>query len=225
MYIYELEKGTKIQITVGVGMQILEFETTIAAVGEQCVYAEPIIREEKMLGFSTKGLVLRVYAVSGEESRVHQFNDVVIRNVRTLENQVYHEITCKTQGKIVNRRKACRVWLGFDGVAQIGTNRQAYEVVVKDISVTGISFICPKEVELEPDMVVHITFEDEVTRVRFNIGAIVVRSEKTDRQRVIYGCRLNHESQAISKYVNEKQREKLRATRSSKAIPLDKRNK
>ena len=45
-----------------------------------------------------------------------------------------------------------------------------------------------------------------------------------ENYRIMYGCKLNQESSAISKYINEKQREKLRATRTINAIPLDKKN-
>lgn len=225
MYLYEIDKESAIQISVGIGFQTLEFDTKISEIGEQCVYADPIIREDKMVGFSTKGLVLRVFAVNQSDLRVYQFNNVKIRNIKTAEDKTYHEITCLTPGKIVNRRAACRVWLGFDAVAQIGLNKKTYNVIVKDISVTGISFICTEDVKVEPDMVVHLTFEDEVSKIRFSIGAIVVRSEEADHRKTIYGCRMNQESSAISKYVNEKQREKLRATRTVNAIPLDKKNR
>ncbi len=223
MYLYELEKDSNIQISVGIGFQVLEFDTSIAEIGEQVVYADPIIREEKMVGFSTNGLVIRVFAVNKADMRVYQFNNVKIRNIKMPDDKIYHEIRCMTPGKIVNRRAACRVWLGFDGIAQIELNKRTYDVVIKDISVTGISFVCGGDVKVEPDMVVHLTFEDESSKVRFSIGAIVVRSEEADHQKIVYGCRLNQESSAISKYVNEKQREKLRATRTVNAIPPNKR--
>lgn len=219
MYLYEIAKDSNIQISVGIGFQTLEFDTKILEIGEQCIYAEPIIREDKMVGFSTKGLVLRVFAVNQDDLRVYQFNNVKIRNIKMPDEKMYHEITCALPGKIVNRRAACRVWLGFDGIAQIGLNKRTYDVIIKDISVTGISFICGGDVKVEPDMVVHLTFEDESSKVRFSIGAIVVRSEEADSRKIVYGCRLNQESSAISKYVNEKQREKLRATRTVNAIP------
>ena len=181
----------------------------IKALGvSQTPNVEPIMREGKMVGFSTKGLVLRIFAVNQSDSKFYQFINVKIRNVKMQDDRAYHEITCMSPGKVVNRRSACRVWLGFDAVAQIGLNKKTYDVIVKDISVTGISFICNDDVKVEPEMVVHLTFEDEVSKVRFSIGAIVVRSEETDRQRIIYGCRMNSESSAISKYINEKQREK-----------------
>ena len=70
----------------------------------------------------------------------------------------------------------------------------------------------------------HIDFRDSVNNTRFSISAIVVRSEEIERARVVYGCKLNQESPAIAKYVNEKQREKLQAARQSRTMPLIKKD-
>ena len=123
-------------------------------------------------------------------------------------------MVCKNPGKQINRRTAVRVWLGIDGVAQIGIHRVAYEVIVKDISVSGISFILHKDLKLKQGTIVHITFNDTDARVKFSLGAIIVRQAPLEDGRMLYGCRLNQESPSISKYVNDKQREKLKASRT-----------
>ena len=225
MYLNEIENESVIQISVGIGMQVLEFSTKVMEIKEQSIYAEPIMRDDKIVGFSTKGLIINICVVNKSDMKAYQFNNVAIKNIKTPDGNLFHEIFAKMPGKIVNRRNACRVWLGIDGIAQIGLNKKTYEVIIKDISVSGIAFICREDVVASPGMVVHLSFTDENTKTKFNIGAIIVRSEEMENYRIMYGCKLNQESNAISKYVNEKQREKLRATRTINAIPLDKKSK
>ena len=222
MYLNEINKESSIQISVGIGLQVLEFNTKVCEVLENGVFAEPIMKEEKMLGFGTKGLVIQIFAVNQADSKVYQFNHVQIRNVKTSEGNLFHEITCKSEGRPVNRRNACRVWLGLDGEMQVGLGKKSYNVLIKDISVNGIAFVCRSDVAVDLGSVVRLTFFDDTTKTKFNIGSIVVRSEQLEQYKVMYGCKLNQESTAISKYVNDKQREKLRATRSLHAIPLEK---
>lgn len=225
MYLYEVDKESKIQILVGIGMQVLEFDSKVMDIVQGGILAEPVMKDDKILGFRTKGLVIRLLVVNQTDQKVYEFNNVSIQNIKTAQEELFHRITGRFPGKAVNRRNGCRVWLGLDGVAQIGMNKTAYDVVIRDISINGIAFVCQESIQVEMGTVVHLTFFDDVTETRFSIGAIVVRREEAEQYKVIYGCKLNQESAAISKYVNEKQREKLRATRTvgGGTIPLEKR--
>ena len=220
MLISDIVPGSGIQIIVGIGLQTMEFASRAAETHEGCVYAEPILQDEKMLGFGTKGLVLTMIVTDQENGRAWQFSNIKIRNIKTQDGNLFHEISCKTEGKAINRRGACRVWIGESGVASTGLGKPAFDVTIKDISISGIAFICGKDQEISEGSVVHLNFRDDVANTRFDLSAIVVRSEEMERSRVVYGCKLNQESSAVSRYVNEKQREKLKAARQSRLQPL-----
>ena len=224
MYINEIAVRAGIQITVAIGMQTMEFTTTVAQVFNDCIYAEPIFKNEKMIGFSTKGLVLSMITTDAESGRAWQFVNIVIRNIRDADGNLFYEIKCKNEARPINRRGACRVWIGEPGLATTGLGKSPIDVTIKDISISGISFLCDRDNEIPDGSVVHIDFRDSVNNTRFSISAIVVRSEEIERARVVYGCKLNQESPAIAKYVNEKQREKLQAARQSRTMPLIKKD-
>ena len=224
MYINEIAVRAGIQITVAIGMQTMEFTTTVAQVFNDCIYAEPIFKNEKMIGFSTKGLVLSMITTDAESGRAWQFVNIVIRYIRDADGNLFHEIKCKNEARPINRRGACRVWIGEPGLATTGLGKSPIDVTIKDISISGISFLCDRDNEIPDGSVVHIDFRDSVNNTRFSISAIVVRSEEIERARVVYGCKLNQESPAIAKYVNEKQREKLQAARQSRTMPLIKKD-
>jgi hypothetical protein len=160
---------------------------------------------------------------NASDQKVYEFADVEILNVKTQDEQIHHKMICKTPGKQINRRSAVRVWLGFDGIAMIGAQKAPYEVTVKDISISGISFILHKDMGIEAGEMAHITFNDVDARTKFSLSAIIVRTTEMEDGRVLYGCRLNQESQAIAKYIADKQREKLKASRNvGTTIPLEK---
>ncbi len=220
MRIDEIPADVMVQLTVGIGGQVLEFSTKVANVYDKCIYAEPIMQNDKMIGFSTPGLVLSMIVPLPDEGKAFQFNEIKIRNVKTAEGELFHEITCKQEGIAVNRRGACRVWLGESGTARVGLSRNTIDIIVKDISISGIAFICDKDVDVPDGAVVNITFRDTVSRDRFELSAIVVRNEEMEKSRIIYGCKLNQESNVVAKFVNNKQREKLKASRTVQNRPL-----
>lgn len=222
MLLEELDVGSKITILVGIGSQTLSFDSILEEPSDNGVLTTPVYRNDKLVGFRTKGLVIRLQITNASDQKVYEFTNVEILNVKTQDEQIHHKMICKTPGKQINRRTAVRVWLGKEGIAQIGTNRVAYEVVVKDISVSGISFIFHKDLNVEPGTIAHITFNDTEARTKFSLSAIIVRKAELDEGKILYGCRLNQESPAIAKYVNDKQREKLKGSRTvGTTVPLE----
>lgn len=223
MLLQEIAVGSKATILVRIGSQTLAFDTPVQEPAEDGVLTEPIYRNDKLIGFKTKGLIITVQICNLADEKVYEFNNVEILNVKTKDGEIHHKMICKYPGKQINRRTAVRVWLGIEGVARVGVNRTAYNVIVKDISVSGISFILHKDMGIESGEMAHITFNDVDARTKFSLSAIIVRTAEMEDGRVLYGCRLNQESPAISKYVTDKQREKLKASRTvGTTVPLEK---
>lgn len=223
MFLQEIDIRSKATILVRIGSQTLTFDTIVQEPSENGVLTEPIYRNDKLIGFKTRGLIITVQICNLSDKKVYEFNNVEILNIKTKDGAIHHKMICKRAGKQINRRSAVRVWLGIEGVARVGTNRTAYNVIVKDISVGGISFILHKDMGIEVGEMAHITFNDEDARIKFSLSAIVVRTAEMEDGRVLYGCRLNQDSPAISKYVTDKQREKLKASRTvGTTIPLEK---
>lgn len=212
MFLYNAGKGSTVQIFVQLGTKNAKFDTKIIDIVGQCVYAEPLYSDDKLINFSAEGLTVKMFIVNPEDEKLYQFRNFVIRAKVVKEYGVCYEILCGSAGKIANRREACRVWLGYDGTVKNELTNKEYSVLVKDISATGISFVCDNDVNIENNTKLLITFKDAAERVKFKVNAIVVRKEKNQNKNTIYGCRLNSNSNAISKYVNEKQREKMRYT-------------
>ena len=216
MYLNELKTGTGAQLIVKIGTQTLEFFTTISEVFDDRIYIEPITQDDKVIGFSARGIMLDLIVTDPESERAFQFTNVKIRTIKTpKDDKIYHEVTAAGEGRPINRRGACRVWLGEEGHANCGLGNPSFPITVKDISVSGIAFICDKDHDIPEGSIVHINFVDEPTGTTFALAAIIVRSMDMERSRIMYGCKLNQESNSIAKFVNDKQREKLKSARQS----------
>ncbi len=215
MRLNEIKTGTSAELNVTVGSQKLEFYTTVMEVYDDCIYVETITQDDKVIGFSAKGIMLDLIITDSESERAYKFSNVRVRTIRTPKDEMFHEIRCNGEGRVINRRGACRVWLGEEGMATCGLGKESFPVTVKDISVSGIAFICSKDQEIPDGSVVHINFRDDSTGTTFSLAAIIVRSMDMEKSRMMYGCKLNQESNAIAKFVNDKQREKLKASRQS----------
>lgn len=207
MLLSEIKKDTQISIVAELGEREVELITTVAEPMSNGVLANMIYQGGKRVSFHIEGLALRMRVVSTEENKVYEFRGVTISNVKGNDNQVYYKIICPLPSTTINRRNAVRIWLGVDG--EIAVNGKLMGAIVKDISLTGIAFIVADSLEIKTPVLVN--FSD--MKQKFSLGAVIVRKETLEDGRILYGCRLGKESSNIAKYLNDKQRLKLRRRR------------
>lgn len=189
---------------------ILELKTILLQT--ICAVANPVRRDGKIVMLSMAiGIVYSVQAFNAEDEKMYEWNNVRPQLVTLKDGKKYLILINKNNMKALNRRKSYRVWLGVTGVAKFGNDRTTYDVIVKDISATGIAIIVREALgELLPNSVVHINFFDEDTETTFNINALFLRREELDENRTLIACRLTTESKDINKFIRDKERLNLR---------------
>lgn len=213
MYINDMPPGSTVSLEAIVGLKTLAFDTVVEKsvdVPMPGVYVAPIMKDDKIIGFQGDGITCRATIIHDEEKVPYQWKNVKVVSMKTQDGNFCHAIYSEDDVKKVNRRTNYRVWLGFHGQARIGMAKEVIDVTVKDISCTGISFICPQEVEVKMGAMVHLNFSDPGNGINFVISALVVRREELERGNALYGCKLSKESQMIERYVNQKQRERAK---------------
>jgi hypothetical protein len=104
------------------------------------------------------------------------------------------------------------LFLGLGAVVQIGSNKKAVNVILKDISENGFSFVEIEDIDAE-NLPVRLVFNDMKTGISL-IGNIV-RKVTVGEKKIIYGCTLTSCNIDVARYINEKQRQFLAASRSS----------
>jgi len=215
MLISDITPGRAIQIVAARGVRTMEFSTNTIETDGLTVKIEPIYQDEKLVGFDNANIVLSMYVVSPEDNRVYVYTGVRIKSYRVSDGTVFQVVECRNEeGRVTNRRGAHRVWIGATGSLMMGDSKHEHAVTIKDISATGIAFVCDDMTDVTMGMPITLSFTDEENRKSFRLMATVVRSENSEYRRIIYGCKFKEESNIISKYVNEKQRQNLKNTRT-----------
>ena len=108
-------------------------------------------------------------------------------------------------GEGYNRRKSFRV--EFSHAAKLMVpGHGSYEVVVKDISLTGFAIIDELGLlELKPGASVHLKYED--SGYALNLDGNVVRTRLTKEQFTLYGFVITRPCRDLQSYVQTKQRQ------------------
>ena len=139
-----------------------------------------------------------------EDFLLYEYKDVTIENVRLEDGRVVHQILCDKPARKINRRGAIRVELDLPGSVQ-ARERVDY-VTIRDISNSGVGFISAEKWEL--GTLASVDFQDE--RAHFTLNGEIVREEKLDETRTVYGFRMFRENLNLEKYITGKQRYKLK---------------
>ena len=214
MLINQIVSGSKVTLLVMIGINTLEFETEAVEPLDSLqpgLVVNPITKEDKIINFHVSGVVCKVRIQNEEDNMPYEWVNVSVRKIKMNDKGLFHVLLSDKNVKPLNRREAVRVWLGIEAIAQIGRNKQTYDVTVKDISATGVGFICESNVEVLNGIPVHLNFFDPVLETKFSLTGIVVRKVELENNNTLYGCKLNTESPLVRKYVNQKQIQQARS--------------
>lgn len=218
MRILDLEVGAEITIEIKVKTEKLEFKSQILDQVKGAAIIEPIRIKGKFLSLNAAGVMISI--IYSEENQAPIMWRPVTLPAVVYKDQNCYKCTMKANGISVNRRDSYRLFVGVEATAQIGTNRKGIETLVKDISESGFSFVTDAKVETQIGVPVHIVFDIE--KYHFNLQGRLVRLEENEANKLIYGCKLILPNSNISKYIAEKQREKLAADiRRRKELEMD----
>ena len=207
MFLTEVRPGTQLTIVIKHGKDVLEFNTVAIRPEKDTLLVSPITKDGKMINFVENSIIMyQMTFVNKEDNRLYKWSRVSIKAVKDDKGQLYHMILSDLEGQPHNRRQSFRVSIDIDGVARFGPNQKAFEVLIKDISSSGVGFICAQNVDISNDLIIHITFEDKSLHISFKIDCQAVRKEYDEEEEVyVYGCKFKNESAAVNNYVQKKQ--------------------
>lgn len=206
MRLNEVVVGTEVELEVKSGKNDWLFQSIVRYEIKGALLLDPVIYEGKPLNLEAEGIT--VHIVVKDEDIPIQFRNCVVRNVH-LKEQNFLAAACSQEGKRVNRRNAFRIFMGERGVVElIGKNRRL-EAVVRDLSMTGFSFVVDVDEWEEDAYLVWLNFlgrYDEKMRMQGE----VVRKNEGERGRLIVGCQIIKCANDLSSYISYKQRENLK---------------
>lgn len=215
MKIEELTTGQSVLLSAKIGGEILEFETVIQDTlpRRHAVLADVVIKNDKVLTFHAKGLIVDLH-YSPPDSSPMVFKNVAIALMRKSDNSYCYSISTIAEGKVLNRRQNFRTFIGRQSSVQCGTNRAAYDAVIRDISSTGFAVVLDSEVEFHENQVLHTVLNDQLEEFtepyNFQLYGIIVRVQELENNLTLYGCRLNNKVQGLDAYIMKKERLRLK---------------
>lgn len=222
MRIDDLKEAENVILAVTIQGENLEFKSVVIGHNKNSILIEPIRVNEKIINFSSSHVKLDLLWMRNDQPPVMW--KLVHLSIAVRNKKACYAVECTSEGIQVNRRGAFRMFMGIGGVAQIGSNRKAGNVTIKDISESGFSFVCEDNLENFKNIPVRLVFNDEEDK--FSLTGLLVRKEVVEEHKIVYGCILNTKSYMLGKYISRKQREKLSKHYSSisdkKAIAVSK---
>ncbi len=211
MLIKEVPKGAELTIEVSVSGRKLEFSSHCIDTGAGYLYAEPVRIDGKRISFEATVTLSVGLVYIREDKNPVLWRGVGITTIYENDKAVY-KITSTLEGYEMNRRQAFRLFLGLGGVAQIGINKKAINVIVKDVSENGFAFVGNEDIEVN-NTPVRLVFKDMDDTI--SLMGLVVRKIIVSEKKVIYGCSLTSANKDIVHYINQKQRYYLSTARNA----------
>ncbi len=214
MLLHNLPENSKIILELNMNGQKYEFPSTVLIRENGFILTEPVRINDKILSFGTSGNI-KVSLINIRQDKSPMVWKSVGITVVLNKGKSYYKIIAGGEGYEMNRREAFRLFIGVKGVAQIGINRKALDVIVKDISETGFSFVTSENIDKVVNMPIRLVFADGGTT--YSLMGLVVRKVEIDETKILYGCKLSVQNAGIQHYINEKQRKMLSMNKNNAA--------
>lgn len=212
MKLQEIKEGEPIVITVKNEAEAeIEYRAQILFCKQDILFIEPIRVDDRLVNFKGENLRIMITYVPRDEMPV-QWKGCTIRDI-IYDGKRYHILYCVHEGKHVNRRETYRQYVGYNGILQLGPNRKTIDVTVKDISVTGISFVSVTKYEKKDVGLFHLSYIDEEFNIPVQLSGEVVRVEELEDTRILYGCRIVETSLNVGSYIAHKQKKEAERRR------------
>lgn len=216
MYIDELEKGQKITLSVKIGTETVDFETTVqdSLPKKHAILADVVKDNDKVVSFNSSNIFIDLNVYPSDSA------PIVFRKVRVIlykdkSGSIFYAITTNSQSVVVNRREAFRIFVGANVVAQKGMNKSANDVILKDLCSQGFSItVDNKDIEYEINQTVHIVYNDRIEETcqnfSFHLYGIIIRKDEIENGKTVYGCKLNSRVPGLENYVMLKERIRIK---------------
>lgn len=215
MLLQEMPVDNKIIIELSIKGQKFEFPSKVVSQENNSIFIEPIRINGKVLTFNASESIAINIVMIRENKSPMVWKGVGVACVHEKSGSFY-KITASGEGFEINRRGAFRLFVGISGVAQLGINRKAVDVIVKDVSENGFSFVSSEDMENVINMPVRLVFND--FNKNYSLMGIIVRKVIINETKVLYGCQLSVNNSQLEQYINQKQRQMLSMNRDNSAF-------
>lgn len=215
MRIEELKPGQELTLFVSVNNNSLVFTSRVQEVNPRrhMIFADAVFQEGRPISFRGKGVILNVLAATGDE-KPHLFKNVSNTLLRRSNGTLCYSLTTIAESVAYNRRENFRCYVGVETSIRVGSNRAAYEAIIRDVSSNGFAVVCDNDVKFRDGSLVHVILNDQIEefgeRYTFHLYGLVARTQELENGKLLYGCRLNNHVAGLDSYLMKKERHRLK---------------
>lgn len=217
MKIYELEEGTEVTLVILVGEKTLNLKSTcVGSKGKDTLIAAVRV-EGKVINLETGDIKVSLM-VDREDEKPLMWPDCDVKMLVTKSN-VMIRLGNKFDAKAINRRGDFRLAIGGAAKGRIGRNKEALQMVLRDVSYSGFAVIMEEKGKYEIGMPIRVVHKDDDLMTVLDLRGKIVRTEDRNGRQLL-GCKLDIPSAILGKYIGEKQ-QRILANRNG-SVPLEK---
>lgn len=223
MKINEIPYGNTVSLEIVTSAHTIELSTKVAELSDYekktitklniqkdlfCNTLEVIVKDGKSLGLSASdNMVYNIKCTINDKYYV--WNNVYVKTVKLPSGNVYYLIMSALDVNMMNRRNAYRLWIGEEVTVTLGLSQDRIRGILKDISASGMGVIVADASDFHLERIVHVQYIDKEKTV-FNLTGKVVSVTEISPAKILIGCAFVGKSQAIERYVSQKQIERAK---------------
>ena len=205
MLLSQLVQNSNLILEININNKHLEFESVVFAKIGDYILIEPVRVNGKVVNFEIGNVLIDLLLIRSDKKPII-WKRVLLKNT-IYKSKTYYKVVPTGDGFEINRRNAFRLYFEVKGVVQVGTNSVPMDIIVKDVSENGFSFVSKVNIEKPLKSIVRLVLVD--LNKTLNLNGVLVRKEKINQLKYFYGCELNTQNRFLSQYINEKKREML----------------
>ncbi|MDO5403755.1 MAG: hypothetical protein Q4F11_09990, partial [Eubacteriales bacterium] len=179
MFLMEIVPEARIIFELDMNGQMYEFPSVVIAAESNGILTEPIRIGEKVLSFENSSVKVNLI-MNRADKPPFVWRGVGITTISGKGGTKY-KVIAAGKGVQVNRRNAFRLFIGMRGVVQIGANKKALEIIVKDVSDTGFSFVSDLDYDNAENTPIRLVFTD--LSQNFSLIGLIVRKVVIDEKK------------------------------------------
>lgn len=183
--------------------------TSVEHILDSTVLLTAIHLNGKVVGFPPDCSVNLLYVA---ENHVFCWKNVKVKAVR-YEKNVYHSVELVAEAEVLNRRGAYRVFIGENMLltAFTANGPKTYNVLLKDVSETGMSFYTKEEFDVGRTVRLHLALSNAH---ELQLSSQIIRVQNfEDRPDHLYGCKFLERNDRLITFLmrlqQDRQRQKL----------------
>lgn len=215
MNIIDLIPGSEITISVqkvSEPVGSLEFHSKVIDKIANTILIEEITDENNNpVSFASDDIYVEAMSLNSKQQPII-WKNVMIRHI-SIDGKNYHRIAQTDEGRATNRRNAYRLPVDKSAVAQLGLNTKGINIILRDMSTGGFSFIAKEDIDISSPINIRVIVVFGNTSI--TLSGIAVRKQQIPaRQDFLYACKTNRFNKELDKFIMQQQRERARQKNS-----------